>query len=240
MVQGRIYISTIKDSVLRPLLFLIYINNLSKSISDKCSPILFADDTSFIITNPDETEFKSNIDTFTEINKWFHSNLLMLNYDKTYFLQFLTKTEQEINMQVSCSNRKIATTQRLKFLGLTIDTSLAWKYHIGDLTSRLNKVCYAIRSIKPFMSLDVLGSAYFSYTHLIISYVIIFWGNSSHSDEIFKTHKRIIMNSSRNASCWQLFKELKILPVQSQYIFSILSFVIKNKDQFLFNSQISI
>jgi hypothetical protein len=74
--------------------------------------------------------------------------------------------------------------------------------------------------------------------YILWNYIL---GNSSHSDEIFKTQKqiiRIIMNSSRNASCQQLFKELKILPVQSQYIFSILSFVIKNEDQYLFNSQV--
>jgi hypothetical protein len=90
------------------------------------------------------------------------------------------------------------------------------------------------------MSLVVLRSAYYSYAHSIISHGIIFGGNSSHSDEIFKTQKiiiRILMNSSRNASFWQLFKELKIISVQSQYIFSVLSFVIKNKDQLLFNSQ---
>jgi hypothetical protein len=46
------------------------------------------------------------------------------------------------------------------------------------------------------------------------------------------------MNSSKNASCWHLVKELNILPIQSQYIFSILLFIIKNKDQFLFNSQV--
>jgi len=71
-------------SVLRTLLFLIYINDLSKSVSDKSSPILFADDTSFIIANRDEIEFKFKAnEIFKEINKWFHSNLLMLNYDKT-------------------------------------------------------------------------------------------------------------------------------------------------------------
>jgi hypothetical protein len=91
------------------------------------------------------------------------------------------------------------------------------------------------------MSLDALRSTYFSYVHSIISNGIIFWGNSSHSEEIFKIQNikvRIIMNSSKNASCWQLFKELNILPIQSQYIFSILLFVTKNKDQFLFNSQV--
>ena len=231
-----------QGSVLGPLLFLIYINDLSKNVSDISSPILFADDTSFIIANCDETEFKSKTnETFKEINKWFHSNLLMLNYDKTYFLQFLPKTDNEINMQVVFGNREIATVQSLKFWGLTIETTLTWKHHINELTSRLNKACYAIRSIKPYMSLDVLRSTYFLYAHSIISYGIMFWGNSSYSDDIFKVQKRIIriiMNSSRNASCRQLFKDLNILPVQSQYIYSILLFITKNKDQFPTNSQV--
>jgi hypothetical protein len=62
-------------------------------------------------------------------------------------------------------------------------------------------------------TLDVL-STYFSYVHSIISYRIIFWGNSTHNEEIFKIQKRIIttiMNSCRNASCQQLFKKLSIL-----------------------------
>jgi hypothetical protein len=72
--------------------------------------------------------------------------------------------------------------------------------------------------------------------NIIISYGIIFWGNSSHSEEILNIQKRIIRIvtiSCKNASCWQLFKELNILPIQSQYIFSVLLFVTKNKDQFL-------
>jgi len=73
-------------------------------------------------------------------------------------------------MQVSFGNRKIATTQSLKFLGLTIDTSLTWKYYIGELTSRLNMACYAIRSVKPLMSLDVLRITYFSFVRSIVSY----------------------------------------------------------------------
>ena len=173
-----------QGSVLGPLLFLIYINDLSKSVSDKSCPILFADDTSFIIASHNETEFKFKTnEIFNEINKWFHSNKLMLNYEKTYLLQFLTKTNNELNMQVSYGNRKITTVQSLKFWGLTIDTSLTWKHHIGELTSRLNKACYAIRSIKPFMSIDILRSTYSSYAHSIISYGIIFWGNSSYSEE---------------------------------------------------------
>jgi len=81
----------------------------------------------------------------------------------------------------------------------------------------------------------------FFYVHSIISYGIIFLGNSSHSEEIFKIKKRIIriiMNSSQNASCRHLFKEVNILPIQSQYMFSVLLFVTKSEDQFLSNSQV--
>jgi len=81
------------------------------------------------------------------------------------------------------------------------------------------------RLIKSFMSVDVLRSAHFLYVCLIISYGIIFWRNLSHSEEIFKIQKRIIriiMNSSKIASCQQPFKELNILSIQSKYIASIL------------------
>ena len=116
-----------QGSVLGPLLFLIYINDLSKSVSDKSSPVLFVDDTRFIIANRDKDKFKFNTNgIFNEINKCFCSDLLMLNYDKTYMLQFSTKTDYKINMHVSFGDRKIATTQSLKFLGLTIDTTLTW------------------------------------------------------------------------------------------------------------------
>jgi len=158
-----------------------------------------------------------------------------------HVLPFTTKTDADTNIHLSFGNKKITTVQNLKFLGLNIDTTLTWKQHIDDLTSRLNKASYAVRSIKPFMSLDVLRSTYFAYAHSIISYGIIFWGNSSYSTDIFKIQKRIIriiMNSRRNASCQQLFKDLNILPIQSQYIYSILLFVTKNKDQFLLNSPI--
>ena len=71
-------------------------------------------------------------------------------------------------MQVSFGDRKIATSRSLKFLGLTTDTTVTWKHHISELTTRLNKACYTIRSIRLFMSLDVLKSIYFSYAHSII------------------------------------------------------------------------
>jgi len=150
-------------------------------------------------------------------------------------LQFETKANKENNTQILYNNKTIATAKSIKFLGLTLNTTLNWKHHISELMPRLNKACYAIRSIKLFMSPNVLRSTYFSYAHSIMSYGLIFWGNSTDSDDIFEIQKRIIriiMNSNKNVSCKELFKNLNILLLQSQYIYSILLFITKNKDQF--------
>jgi hypothetical protein len=75
------------------------------------------------------------------------------------------------------------------------------------------------------------------YFHSILSYGIIFCGNSAYSSNIFKIQKRIIRIIMRG-SCRQLFRNLKILPLKSQYIFSLLLFVAENRDLYESNSEI--
>ena len=79
--------------------------------------------------------------------------------------------------------------------------------HIAALTSKLNKA-YAIRSIKPFLSVDILRMIYF-YVHSVVSYGIILGGNSHHSNNIFKIQKRIIriITNTGSLNSWhQLFQ----------------------------------
>jgi len=159
-------------------------------------------------------------------------------YNKIYFLQFQTRAKNRNNTQMLHINKTSATVKSIKFLGLTIDTILNWKHH-SDLKPRLNKAFYAIRSMKPFMSLAVLKCIYYSYAHFIMSYGLIFCGNSTNSDDIFKIQKRIIRiitNSNKNASCRELFKKTEY-PSTSVTIY-ILNTIIyyENKDQFPVNS----
>jgi hypothetical protein len=124
----------------------------------------------------------------------------------------------------------------MKFLGLTIEEMLSWNCHINQILSTLSSACYAVKVITPLKSEDTLKMIYYSYVHSIITYGKTFWGNSPHNTDIFKIQKRIIriMKKSRSRdSCRWLFKRLEILPLQSQYILSVLLFVVKNKDLYI-------
>jgi len=84
---GKIKHGVPQGSILGHLFFLLYINDLPNIIADSLKPVLFAHDTSIIIADPSPSEFKEDINNIIDnINDWFISNSLSLNFDKTYFL----------------------------------------------------------------------------------------------------------------------------------------------------------
>jgi hypothetical protein len=147
----------------------------------------------------------------------------------------------ETNINIHCGNKQITNTSNIKFLGLRIDETLSWKSHIDKLVTKLSSACYAIRTVKGFMSQETLKMIYFSYVHSITEYGIIFWGHSTNSASVFRMQKwiiRVIMNVKTRDFRRELFKNLNILPMYSQYIYSLILFVVNNKDQYKLNNEI--
>jgi hypothetical protein len=169
-----------QGSILGPLLFLLYINDLPKTINDKTIPILFADDTSLLVTSPNLNDFQANINTaFHCINEWFKVNLLSINFSKTHYIQFTANTNNPItNIKTAYDNKQITTISDIKCIGIYINDTINWKCHIERISSKLSAVCYIIRSIKPYMSVNTLKTVYHSYFNSIINYDLPFWGNS--------------------------------------------------------------
>jgi hypothetical protein len=83
-----------QGSILGPLLFLIYINDLPKIINKEYSMVLYADDASLLITDPNKKDFEANLNrTFGKVNNWFHANLLTLSFQKTQYLEFRVRND---------------------------------------------------------------------------------------------------------------------------------------------------
>jgi hypothetical protein len=121
-----------QGSTLGPLLFLLYINDLPKAIEHKAFPILFADDTSILLTSPNNIEMQSDLNiVFEQLIKWSKSNNLFLNFDKTYFIQFTNKSICTSDIQIKYEDKQINIVNETKFLGLFINNNLSWKTHIG-------------------------------------------------------------------------------------------------------------
>jgi hypothetical protein len=96
--------------------------------------------------------------------------------------------------------------------------------------------------VNPYMSSSSI-MIYHSLFHSVLTYGIVFWGTSPSTNKLFKLQKRVIRKMTGQGvrtSCSDLFKEMEILPLKSQYIFSILLFVVKNKKNFLFQIMIAI
>jgi hypothetical protein len=123
------------------------------------------------------------------------------------------------------------------FLGIILDNRLHWKKHTDAQIIKLNAACYAIRTLNHMVPQETLLMINFSYFHSIMSYDINFLGSSPCSITIFRLKKplRIITGSGSKESCRKIYGELSILILCSQYIFSLLCFVISNKDQCIQN-----
>ena len=125
-----------QGSILGPLGFIIYVDDIPNSVPE-LSFILYADDTSAFTSNKDISILNNIMSNgLNKLNKWFQSNKLSLNLKKSNFMLFGTrnKTKKYSNKFKLClANVELSHVDAYKFLGLTVDQSLTWNNHINDL-----------------------------------------------------------------------------------------------------------
>jgi hypothetical protein len=160
---------------------------------------------------------------------------------KTNIIKFCSNHFQ-INLNQSASaNNIIKEVTNTNFLGLGLDNNMNWKNHVAKILPKLSRSSYAVRAMYPFSSLNTLKMIYFAYFHLRIHYGIIFGGNSTESKKVFLAQKKVIriMTGSRpRTSCKPLFQSLGILTLPSQYILSLMEFLLQNQEVFTSNIEV--
>jgi hypothetical protein len=205
---------------LGPLLFIIYINDVPSNINHFANAILFADDTSIVITEKNYENLNQKIQFALDCsNRWFKANQLVLNLMKTNIIKFSPSHFPQSQLITEHDNTTISEVVNTKFLGVHIDNHFNWKFHITHILPKLCTAGFVIRQLLYVLNMETLRMAYFSYFHSIIRYGIIFWGNATNSCKVFRLQKGVISimsGAEPRASCRGLFRKLEILPVLCQ------------------------
>ena len=143
-----------QGSILGPLFFLLYINNLPHCLN-KTKPRLFADDTNLTASANSMTDLEAAVNSDLEnLKKWLIANKLSLNVAKTEFMligsKLMIKNISNSHPNVFIENKQIKQVYECKTLGVTIDQHLSWKNNTENICKKVTAGISAIRRIKPF------------------------------------------------------------------------------------------
>ena len=142
---GTLKFGFLQGSILGPLLFVVYINDLLLRINSVSEPVLFAGDNSVIISSRNFNYFcsVSNL-VLSRMIKWFAANILILNLDRMNIMKFITRNSAHSTLHVGCKEKYIEETVNTNFLGLQIANHINWKINIVQIIPKLNgaMLCY--------------------------------------------------------------------------------------------------
>ena len=165
-----------QGSVLGPLLFLLYINDLNNCTSTP--PTLFADDTCILLADHDSNNLHAKISfKINNINKWMISNKLTLNLSKSNLIIIPPKKLLPEKYILSLDFSQITLCKTVKYLGVSIDDSLNFDAHIF-LENKLARSLGILFKTKQHLNTSTLVQIYYSTFHAYLSYGLIIWGST--------------------------------------------------------------
>ena len=211
-----------QGSILGPLLFLLYINDLPNChlLSDVR---MYADDTNLTFASKDPEElFSSLTHDLSNLKQWLDSNRLSLNVLKTKCL--FTGTKHKISLlpsepRICLDGHLIERVNSCKSLGVQVDETLSWEAHISEVVGKVAKVLAALRRLRPICPQSTLFTIYKSLVLPHLDYCSAVWGciGNGPCQKLEKLQNRAATHNNRvwlgcqicpDSSCPQMEKPL--------------------------------
>lgn len=196
----EIHFGVPQGSILGPLLFLLYINDLNCPISEDITLKLFADDTVILISHSNLEMLNSvSNETINAVMNWLKMNKLSLNTEKTFGMYFSAKKKKKTSNwipKIFLDNSQLKFVDHIKYLGLQIDSKLTFKEHVYYLLNKLRKWVSVFRKISPLLTLSAKYTVYNSLFSSNLLYGIELYGTA---DQSTIKHLQIIQNKAIKA-----------------------------------------
>ena len=180
-----------QGSILGPLLFNVYINDIFFFINEKNLANYADDNTPYAIDSNVESVITSLEDDATTLIRWFQDNYLKMNEDKCHLL--ITNQEEESKI-AHIGDEIIKNSQSNKLLGITIDNEINFNKHVSTLCKKVNLKLHALARVANFMSTDKLRIIMKSFIESQFGYCPLVWMIHSRAinNQINKLHERAL------------------------------------------------
>ena len=219
-----------QGSILGPLLFLLYINDLS-TVSSAALLFMFAVDSSLLYMGKNLNALLDIVnDELDKINEWLKCNKLSINVKKTNYMIFCTPKKMLEDLPIKLNNEAITRIYFTKFLGVFLDAGLTWKYHIEHISKKISKSIGILCKARKLLHKKTLINLYYTFVYPYFTYGIHVWGGiyPTNLQKLVLLQKkiiRIITCSKYLASTENLFKSYNILKFHDIYKYTVGNFV---------------
>lgn len=228
-----------QGSILGPLLFLIYINDISE-VTEHGDFLLFADDTNLFYSHDNISSLTNIINSELRLlSDWFRANKLSINIPKSNYVIFKTRQKkQTFDLTLQINQITITRVNEVCFLGVILDENLTWKAHIAHVARKISKSIGIIYRSSFYLFKSALRMLYFALVYPYLQYCITVWGSTyaSNTKRLVVLQKRVVRIVDKQGfgvHTTPIFCKYKLLKFEDIYFFELGKLIFKYQHECL-------